>query len=88
MVCSSDGREAWIKADLQSACCSVRPFCTANAVRNLIIGMEITGEKQSAFDQDHWSRLPRTTIRLFTLVGIPLVCFTTKVHIEGMAQTP
>ncbi len=43
MVCSSDGREAWIKADLQSACCSVRPFCTANAVRNLIIGMEITG---------------------------------------------
>jgi len=65
MVCSSDGKEARINANLQSACFSIHPFCTAEAVRNLIIGIEITGEKQSAFVQDRFSRLPRMTMQLF-----------------------
>ncbi len=77
-----------MKANLQSACFSVRPRWTAMAVRRRIIGIEMTGEKQSAFVQDHCSKLPNTTMRLLALVGTPLVCLMTKMHIDGITQTP
>jgi len=77
-----------MNVNLQSACLSVRPCWTASAVKKRIMGMEITGEKQSALVQGRCSKLPRTTIRLFARVGTPLVCLTTKVHIDRMARTP
>jgi hypothetical protein len=48
----------------------------------------MTGEKQSALDQERCSELPRTTIRLLARVGTPLLCLMTNVHIEGIALTP
>jgi hypothetical protein len=77
-----------MNANLQSACFNVLPFWTAGAVKKRIIGIEITGEKQSAFVHEWCYKLLSMTMRLFARVGTPFVCFTTKVHMEGMAQIP
>jgi hypothetical protein len=55
------------------------------AVRRRIIGIDMTGEKQAAFVQDRCSKLPNTTMRLLALIGTPLLCLMTKVHIDGIA---
>lgn len=73
IVKSSSGRDACIKANLQYPCFMVHLLWSARAARSRTIGMETTGEKQSDLVQGHGSKLPKTTIRLFARVGIPLV---------------
>jgi hypothetical protein len=47
---ASSGKVAWMKANLQSPCFKVFLLHTAKEVSNRIMGIETTGEKQSALD--------------------------------------